>query len=248
MEHRLKRALTTPFILLAAFVLWFWEWLWEPLQRAMTWLGRLPLLRQVDAWVAQAPRYIALALFVVPGVVLLPFKLAGLYFLAHGAPLLGVATFLAAKVVGTALLARIFTLTRPQLLQIVWFARCYTAVTRFKAAVFERLHAHPGLPAGPCRPVGATPASPSCSSRAFLSPALPLASHHAPFAKARPDELIPGGGTKPAPVGQLKGSQPTTSTHSATQPSALMQARAMGGDRPPWPALDTGNQVASGQA
>ncbi len=42
--------------------------------------------------------------------------------------------------------------------------------------------------------------------------------------------------------------QPTTSIHSATQPSALMQARAMGGDRPPWPAFDTGNQVASGQA
>lgn len=143
MEHRLKRALTTPFILLAAFVLWFWEWLWEPLQRAMAWLGRLPLLRQIDAWVARAPRYIALALFVVPGAVLLPFKLAGLYFLAHGAPLLGVMTFLSAKVVGTALLARIFTLTKPQLLQIGWFARSYAAVTRFKAAVFDRLHAHP---------------------------------------------------------------------------------------------------------
>jgi len=131
MEHRLKRALTTPFILLAAFVLWFWEWLWEPLQGAMARLARWPLLRQVDAWVAGAPRYVALALFLLPGAALLPFKLAGLYFLAHGAPLLGVLTFMAAKIVGTALLARIFTLTKPQLLTIGWFARSYAAVTRF---------------------------------------------------------------------------------------------------------------------
>ncbi len=143
MEHRLKRALTTPFILLAAFILWFWEWLWEPLQGAMAWLARWPLLRQIDAWVAGAPRYVALALFMVPGVALLPFKLAGLYFLAHGAPLLGVLTFMAAKIVGTALLARIFTLTRRQLLEIGWFARSYAAITRFKSAVFYRLHAHP---------------------------------------------------------------------------------------------------------
>ncbi|WP_295006266.1 hypothetical protein [uncultured Dechloromonas sp.] len=143
MEHRLKRALTTPFILLAAFVLWFWEWLWEPLQGAMAWLARWPLLRQVDAWVAGAPRYVALALFLLPGAALLPFKLAGLYFLAHGAPLLGVLTFMAAKIVGTALLARIFTLTKTQLLTIAWFARAYAAVTRFKSAVFARLHAHP---------------------------------------------------------------------------------------------------------
>lgn len=143
MEYRLKRALTTPFILLAAFVLWFWEWLWDPLLHAMAWLGRLPVLRQIESAVARAPRYVALALFALPGLVLLPFKLAGLYFLAHGAPLAGLLTFLAAKVVGTALVARIFSLTRPQLLQIGWFARSHAAIIRFRTAIFARLHAHP---------------------------------------------------------------------------------------------------------
>jgi hypothetical protein len=143
MEHRLKRALSTPFIILAAFLIWFWEWLWEPLQNFMAWIGRLPILRSVEATVARLPRYLALACFVVPGLVLLPFKLVGLYFLAHGAPLLGLATFLAAKVVGTALVARIFTLTRHSLLEIAWFARTYAALLRFKTYVYERLHQHP---------------------------------------------------------------------------------------------------------
>ena len=143
MEYRLKRALTTPFILLAAFLLWFWEWLWDPLQALMARLGRLPVLRRAEALAAGAPPSVALTLFVLPGISLLPFKLAGLYFMAHGKPLLGVATFMAAKVVGTALVARLFTLTKPQLLQIGWFARSYAALLRFKTFIAERLHRHP---------------------------------------------------------------------------------------------------------
>ena len=143
MEQRLKRLLTPPFIILAALLLWFWEWLWEPLERFMVMIGRWPVLRQLEAWVGQAPRYIALACFIIPGAVLLPFKLLGLYFIGHGAAFLGIGTFLAAKVVGTALVARIFALTKPQLLEIAWFARAYAAVVRFKNYVFDSLHQHP---------------------------------------------------------------------------------------------------------
>lgn len=143
MERQFKRALTPPFILLAAFLLWFWEWLWEPLAQLMARIGRLPLLRLADAWIAGAPPYPALACFLIPGAALLPFKLIGLYFIAHGAPLLGIATFLGAKVVGTALLAHIFSLTKPQLLQIAWFARAYTALVAFRDRVFAALHLHP---------------------------------------------------------------------------------------------------------
>jgi hypothetical protein len=135
--------LTPPFIIVAALVLWFWEWLWEPLERFMVMIGRWPVLRLVEAWISRASRYVALACFVIPGAVLLPFKILGLYFLGHGAPVLGVGTFLAAKVVGTALVARIFALTKPRLMEIAWFARVYAAVVRFKNYVFDSLHRHP---------------------------------------------------------------------------------------------------------
>lgn len=143
MEAKLKRLLTPPFIILAALVLWFWEWLWEPLERVMAKIGQWPVLRLVDAWIANTSRYVALACFVIPGLTLLPFKVIGLYFLAHGAPILGVATFFSAKVVGTALVARIFALTKPQLMEIAWFARTYVVVVRFKNYIFDTLHQHP---------------------------------------------------------------------------------------------------------
>lgn len=143
MERRLKRLLTPPLLLLAAFLLWFWEWLWEPLAQLMARLGRLPVLRVADRLIAGAPPYVALVCFAIPGLALLPFKLVGLYFIAHGAPLLGIATFVAAKVVGTALLAHILALTKPQLMRIAWFARAYAAVVAFRDRVFAALHGHP---------------------------------------------------------------------------------------------------------
>ncbi len=143
MEYRLKRALTAPLIVLAACVLWFWEWLWEPLERLMARLGRMPVLRLLEARLMRASPYLALACFLIPGAVLLPFKLAGLYFLGHGAPWLGIATFFAAKVVGTALVARIFALTRAQLLQIAWFARSFAWLQGFRERVFVALRSHP---------------------------------------------------------------------------------------------------------
>ena len=67
MEQRLKRLLTTPFIILAALLLWFWEWMWEPLEHFMAMIGRWPVLRLVEARIAGAPRYVALACFIIPG-------------------------------------------------------------------------------------------------------------------------------------------------------------------------------------
>ncbi len=65
----------------------------------------------------------ALAAFLVPMLALLPFKLGGLWLIGKGHALLGLATFLTAKFVGTALFAWLFSLTKPALLQIAWFAR-----------------------------------------------------------------------------------------------------------------------------
>ncbi len=49
---------------------------------------------------------------------------------------LGLLTVLVAKVAGTALVARIFALTRPKLLRIKWFAWLYDRFVAFKAHVY----------------------------------------------------------------------------------------------------------------
>lgn len=141
--YRLRRALGFPFVLALAIVLWLEEWLWEPLAELMHRLGRLPLLRQIEALLRRAPPWLALACYAVPVLTLLPFKILGLWLLGKGHVLLGTAVFLAAKVVGTAICARIFALTRETLMRLAWFARLWEGFVALRAAVYARVSQHP---------------------------------------------------------------------------------------------------------
>src|SRR2546428_6845883 len=122
MKKRWKRLLAAPFVLIAAIVVLFEEWLWADLRRAAAAIGRLPLVRQIESLIARLPPYAALAMFAAPTLLLIPVKLAALYFIAHGRPAFGLAAVIAAKIVGTALIARIYALTHANLLRIGWFA------------------------------------------------------------------------------------------------------------------------------
>jgi hypothetical protein len=137
MKKLLKRLLAAPFVLIAAIIVLFEEWLWDDLQRIAAAIGHLPLLRRFESLIAGLPPYVALALFGAPSLLLIPVKLAALYLMAHGQPTLGLITVIAAKIIGTALVARIFVLTQPNLLRIDWFAWLYTRFLTFKS----RIHA-----------------------------------------------------------------------------------------------------------
>jgi hypothetical protein len=124
-----------------ALLILFEEWGWEPLQRALARLGRLPVLRQLEALIARLPPTAALVVFFVPALLLLPVKLAALALIAHGQRLLGLAVIVLAKLVGTAIVARLFTLTKPALMQLPWFVRLYTRWTGWKDALLARVRA-----------------------------------------------------------------------------------------------------------
>src|SRR5262245_17641586 len=139
MKKKLKRLIAAPFVLIAAAVILFEEWLWDDLQRAAAAIGRLPVFRQVESFIAGLPPYAALAIFAAPSLLLVPVKLVALYFIAHGQPALGLATVIGAKVAGTALIARIYTLTHPNLLRIHWFARVNERFLAFKTRIHEAI-------------------------------------------------------------------------------------------------------------
>ena len=61
---------------LALFIL-FEEWGWAPISRLMARIGNLPVFRQIEALIKRLPPYAALALFLVPTLMLLPIKLLG---------------------------------------------------------------------------------------------------------------------------------------------------------------------------
>ena len=126
---------------LLALLILFEEWGWEPLKRAMAWVARLPALAWLERRIAGLPPYAALAVFVLPTLLLLPVKLAALWLIGAGQAGLGLAVIVLAKLIGTALLARLFQLTQPALMQLAWFARGYRRWTVWKAGVLAQVRA-----------------------------------------------------------------------------------------------------------
>lgn len=143
----LRRCLTALFNAtlapLLALVLIFEEWGWEPLQRVMARLARLPLWGRMEALIAGLPPYGALIVFVVPMVLLFPVKLLALYWISLGHTFLGLAVVLSAKVLGTAAVARLFSLTQPALMRLAWFARLYAFWKPWKDALIARVKDSP---------------------------------------------------------------------------------------------------------
>lgn len=123
---------------IAALVLLFEEWGWRPLVAALGRLSKYLVWARLEVWIASLPAYGALAMFAAPAVCLFPLKLFALYLFATGHPVLGVALIAGAKIVGTAVVARIFILTQPKLMGISWFAAIYNTVMPWK----ERMFAH----------------------------------------------------------------------------------------------------------
>jgi len=147
-RNLLQRAALLPLRLLKgllggvlALLILFEEWGWGPLHRVMAWVGQLPGLRWLEARITQLPPYGALAIFALPTLLLLPVKLLALWLMGHHHVLLGTLVILTAKVAGTAVVARLFTLTHATLMQLAWFARLYHRWVRWKDHLLQRVRA-----------------------------------------------------------------------------------------------------------
>jgi hypothetical protein len=133
----LKQAAAVLFALLILFE----EWGWEPLQRLMTRIARLPVLRHLESVIARLPPWAALLALVLPLLVFVPAKFAAVWLIGSGRPGRGVAALIATKVIGTAVIARIFALTRPALLTLRWFAALYARWQAWKELWLARVRA-----------------------------------------------------------------------------------------------------------
>ena len=82
---------------------------------------------------------VALAVLFVPALALLPVKLGALWLFALGRVALGLAMLVAAKLVGTAVVARLYLLTQPQLMRMTWFARIHRRWIVWKTPIVASL-------------------------------------------------------------------------------------------------------------
>lgn len=134
--RRLLQGILTGFV---ALILLFEEWGWEQLSALVARLSALPFFARMEQGIRRLPPWAALAAFAVPALALVPIKLLALFVIGQGHPLLGVAVLVAAKFIGTAVLARLFTLTQPVLMQLPWFARWYPRWKAWKDRVMDQL-------------------------------------------------------------------------------------------------------------
>lgn len=124
-----------------AIILLIEEWLWDVLSalshKLILWLH----LARLEQWLSQAPRGVALTAMLIPMLIVTPLNLAALWLLATGKLLLGIGLEIIAKLLGTLLVARVFALTKNQLLTFAAIAWVYHTVTGWLAWAHAKITA-----------------------------------------------------------------------------------------------------------
>src|SRR5262245_27957143 len=122
-----------------ALVIVFEEWGWRSLADLVGRLARWRPWALIEAAIIRLPPYAALIIFILPTALLLPLKFLALLLIAQGQFFLATLLFIAAKVVATALIARLYILTEPALMQIGWFAWAHDTLMPWKEALTARV-------------------------------------------------------------------------------------------------------------
>ncbi|HEX2841225.1 hypothetical protein [Hyphomicrobium sp.] len=126
---------------LAALILLFEEWGWRPLVDGLAYLSRFRIFARLELLIAGLPPYGALVALAIPTSILFPLKLLAVYLVAQGQIFAAGLLFVGAKIASTALIARIFLLTKPALMQIGWFAAAHDWIMPWKDALFAMIRA-----------------------------------------------------------------------------------------------------------
>ena len=121
-QNLFKQAGRLVLIILASLWMLFEDWVWDSIVHLMEIVGRLKAVTRFEAFLARQNQYLLLTLFVVPFLIMIPAKVYGLYLITSGKIIRGVTIFVVAKGLITALLTRLFMISREKLLQIKTFA------------------------------------------------------------------------------------------------------------------------------
>jgi hypothetical protein len=131
-------------IIVAALWMLFEDWVWDSIVAVMEVAGRLKSINRFEAFLAKQNQYLLLALFTFPFLIMIPAKLYGLFLMASGKVVRGVIIFVMAKALITALVTRLFVISRDKLLQIEAFAAFYFWFMRKKAWLYSEVRKLPG--------------------------------------------------------------------------------------------------------
>jgi hypothetical protein len=134
---RLKPRLIRAFWFALALIFLFESWLWDNVKEWLRRLERTLGLERLEPWlegfVSRLSPPKTLALFAIPMVAVLPFKVLALEMLAHGHIVLGLAFIFLVKTLTLGVEAFLFDHCRDKLLEMEWFGRFYSLVLDARA-------------------------------------------------------------------------------------------------------------------
>ena len=137
----IARVLRLPALVLVAIYFLIDDVVLAAFRPIVAWAADLRIMLRFAVILRHLPPYPTLILFLVPFVVLEPFKLFGLWMMATGRFAPGLATLAVAHVASIVLVERLFHATRDKLLAIGWFAWGYGRVMRLYDWSMGRLRA-----------------------------------------------------------------------------------------------------------
>jgi hypothetical protein len=104
------------------------EWLWDLLTAFGHSLSQWLNLEQFEQWLSQTSATMALVAFSIPILVVTPINLMAFGLMVNGLILQGILMEVLAKLLGTLLVARVFALTKPQLLTFAFLMIIYSTI------------------------------------------------------------------------------------------------------------------------
>ena len=130
MKQHIKRVLQIVLVPIAAAIVFIEQTIIRYLNKVTAAIAAWPPIARLEAWLVRLPPYWALLTFATPSILILPVKVAAFWFGMHGRYGLALGSVILGKLLGTAILARLYAILRPKLMTIPWFA---WADTRFFA-------------------------------------------------------------------------------------------------------------------
>ena len=135
------RRLLQPLWILLALIFLIEAWLWDHLEPVVARIVAMIPLRAFKAWlaarVARLSPMLTLLVFLAPVVLLFPLKFLEVWLIANQYWISAIALIVAGKFVGVGIVAFIFDVTKPKLLQMTWFRWLYELTLRW----LEKAHA-----------------------------------------------------------------------------------------------------------
>jgi hypothetical protein len=130
-------------IVFAALWIMFEEWVWDGIMAMMAKIGRLKVINRFETFLVKQDPYLLLSLFLFPFLIMIPAKIYGLYLVASGKVVRGISIFVLAKGIITALVTRLFFVSKGKLMQIEAFAAGYYWIKEKKEWLYAELNKLP---------------------------------------------------------------------------------------------------------